>query len=47
MNNPNYEQYNNNTDWIDAVTQVGQIHDHYITVSGGENVLTFGFQEVF
>jgi len=35
MNNPNYEQYNNNTDWIDAVTQVGQIHDHYITVSGG------------
>jgi TonB-dependent SusC/RagA subfamily outer membrane receptor len=34
-NNPNYEQYNNNTDWISAVTQVGQIHDHYVTVSGG------------
>lgn len=34
-NNPLYEDYNNNTDWRKAVTQVGYIHDHYLTVSGG------------
>ncbi|MGC3979421.1 MAG: SusC/RagA family TonB-linked outer membrane protein [Paludibacteraceae bacterium] len=30
-----YENFNNNTDWIKAVTQVGNISDHYLTVSGG------------
>jgi TonB-linked SusC/RagA family outer membrane protein len=30
-----YENYNNNTDWVKAVTQVGNINDHYLTVSGG------------
>lgn len=35
QNNPLYEDYNNNTDWVKEVTQVGNIHDHYITISGG------------
>jgi len=30
-----YENYNNNTDWVKAVTQIGNINDHYLTVSGG------------
>jgi len=30
-----YENFNNNTNWIDEVTQVGNISDHYLTVSGG------------
>lgn len=34
-NNPLYENYNNNTDWVKEVTQVGNIHDHYVTISGG------------
>jgi len=36
--NPNYRYYqnfNDNTDWIAAVTQVGNISDHYLTLSGG------------
>jgi len=34
-NFPDYENYNNNTDWVKAVTQVGDINDHYLTLSGG------------
>ena len=30
-----YENFNNNTNWVDAVTQLGVKHDHYLTVSGG------------
>jgi TonB-linked SusC/RagA family outer membrane protein len=30
-----YEQYNNNTDWVKAVTQFGISNDHYIQLSGG------------
>lgn len=30
-----YQNYNNNTDWFDAVTQTGFSHDHYVTLSGG------------
>ena len=30
-----YEQYNNNTDWVDAVTQWGLRQNHYITIAGG------------
>ncbi|MBN1186200.1 MAG: SusC/RagA family TonB-linked outer membrane protein [Bacteroidales bacterium] len=30
-----YENFNNNTDWVKEVTQVGIKHDHYLTVSGG------------
>lgn len=30
-----YENYNDNTDWVKAVTQYGQTHDHYVQLSGG------------
>ncbi len=30
-----YYNYNNNTDWIGAVTQLGKIHDHNVSLSGG------------
>ena len=30
-----FEQYNNNTDWRDAVTQWGLRQNHYVTISGG------------
>ncbi|MBO7108639.1 MAG: SusC/RagA family TonB-linked outer membrane protein [Prevotella sp.] len=30
-----YEMYNNNTDWRDAVTQWGLRQNHYVTISGG------------
>jgi TonB-linked SusC/RagA family outer membrane protein len=30
-----YENFNNNTDWVEEVTQTGFKHDHYLTVSGG------------
>lgn len=39
--NYNYEgfaqayNYDKNTDWVDAVTQHGWTHDHYLTLSGG------------
>ena len=36
-----YEQYNNNTDWRKAVTQVGIRQNHYVTISGGGERATF------
>jgi len=30
-----YENYNNNTNWMKAVTQFGSTHDHYLQLSGG------------
>lgn len=36
-----YEQFNNNTDWVDAVSQIGNINDHYITISGGGERATY------
>lgn len=30
-----YENFNNNTNWVDEVSQTGFKHDHYLTVSGG------------
>lgn len=30
-----YQNYNNNTNWIKAVTQFGITHDHYLQLSGG------------
>ncbi len=36
-----YEQYNNNTDWRDAVTQWGLRQNHYVTVSGGGEKASF------
>ena len=36
-----YEQYNNNTDWRDAVTQFGLRQNHYLSVTGGGEKATF------
>ena len=36
-----YEQYNNNTDWLDAVTQFGLRQNHYLSVTGGGEKATF------
>jgi TonB-linked SusC/RagA family outer membrane protein len=36
-----YEQYNNNTDWMDAVTQWGLRQNHYLSVTGGGEKATF------
>ncbi len=36
-----YENYNNNTDWVKEVTQVGDINDHYLTFSGGGERATY------
>ncbi len=36
-----YEQYNNNTDWRDAVTQWGLRQNHYVSVSGGGEKASF------
>ncbi len=30
-----YEQYNNNTDWVKEVSQFGWTHDHTLAISGG------------
>ena len=30
-----YENFNNNTDWVKAITQYGITHDHNVTLSGG------------
>lgn len=30
-----YYNFNKNTDWIDAVSQFGQTHNYYVTLSGG------------
>ena len=36
-----YAQYNNNTDWMDAVTQWGLRQNHYLSVTGGGEKATF------
>ena len=36
-----YNQYNDNTDWTDAVTQWGLRQNHYLTISGGGEKATF------
>lgn len=44
-----YEQYNNNTDWLDAVTQIGLRQNHSLTISGGGDktryYITGGFDQ--
>lgn len=35
QNFPQYEQYNNNTDWQDAVKQFGLFQSHHLSISGG------------
>lgn len=36
-----YENYNNNTDWVKEVTQIGNINDQYLTLSGGGDRATY------
>ena len=36
-----YENFNNNTDWVKEITQYGFDHDHNLTVSGGGDKATF------
>ncbi len=36
-----YENWNNNTDWVDAVTQFGQLHSYNINLTGGGQRATF------
>ena len=36
-----YQQFNNNTDWRDAVTQWGLRQNHYVSVSGGGEKASF------
>ena len=36
-----YQNWNNNTDWVDAVTQFGGMHDFNVNLSGGGQKATF------
>lgn len=36
-----YENWNNNTDWVDAVTQTGWSQYHYLTITGGGEKANF------
>ena len=36
-----YNNYNKNTDWVNAVQQFGQEHHYYLTLSGGGEKATF------
>ena len=38
---PDYENWNNNTDWVKEVTQFGQSHDHSVNISGGGEKANF------
>ncbi|MBP5323667.1 MAG: SusC/RagA family TonB-linked outer membrane protein [Bacteroidaceae bacterium] len=36
-----YENYNNNTDWVSAISRHGETHDHNISLTGGGDRATF------
>lgn len=36
-----WQMYNNNTDWVDEVTQIGLNQQHYISVTGGDEKAVF------
>ena len=36
-----YENYNNNTDWVKAISKHGHTHDHNISLTGGGEKATF------
>lgn len=40
-NKNNWENYNNNTDWVDAVKQTGWRQNHYLSLSGGGEKANF------
>lgn len=35
QNFPEFENFNENTDWVGEIVQPGSINDHYLTISGG------------
>ena len=38
---PEYENYNNNTDWVKLISKHGHTHDHNISLTGGGEKATF------
>ena len=36
-----YQMFNNNTNWVDAVKQIGMKHSHYLSLSGGGEKANF------
>ena len=36
-----YNMYNNNTNWVDAVKQIGMKHSHYVSLTGGGEKANF------
>lgn len=38
---PDWRMYDNNSDWVDAMTTTGVTNDHYLTLSGGGDKATF------
>ena len=38
-----YEQFNNNTDWVDEVTQYGFAHDNTVNITGGGDKAKYRF----
>ena len=38
---PEYENYNNNTDWVDEISQHGYVNDYNLSISGGGEKATF------
>ena len=36
-----YENFNNNTDWVDAISKHGQTHEHNLSLTGGGEKATF------
>jgi len=38
---PDYQNWNNNTDWVDAVKQFGAMHDWNVNLTGGGQKATF------
>ena len=38
---PYWQMYNNNTDWVSEVKQVGVAHKHFLAISGGGEKATF------
>jgi TonB-linked SusC/RagA family outer membrane protein len=41
-NNPNYQEYHNNTNWQDAIFQQSYSRNIYLKVTGGDNIARYG-----
>ncbi|RRD80566.1 SusC/RagA family TonB-linked outer membrane protein [Alloprevotella sp. OH1205_COT-284] len=42
-----YDNYNKNTDWVKEVTQIGQVHNYGMNISGGGEKATFRVSGTF